>query len=48
MGMKKLDQTGCGADVEWTLLRIENTAAQLTEGTPGAGAGGRGQGVSPE
>jgi hypothetical protein len=37
-----------GDGFEWTLLWIENTAAQLTEGRPDAGAGGRGQGVSPE
>jgi hypothetical protein len=41
--MKKLDRTGCGAGVEWTLLPIENTAAQLTEHR-----GVDGQGVSPE
>ncbi|WP_344367018.1 hypothetical protein [Streptomyces gobitricini] len=43
MGMKKLDRTGGGAGVDWTLLRIENTAAQLTEHR-----GADGQGVSPE
>ncbi|MVO84979.1 hypothetical protein GPA10_09435 [Streptomyces sp. p1417] len=41
-------EPGWRAGVEWTLLWIENTAAQLTEGAPGAGADGRGQGVSPE
>ncbi|MFD4756412.1 hypothetical protein [Streptomyces sp. NPDC058426] len=41
-------EPGWRAGVEWTLLWIENTAARLTEGIPGAGAGGRGQGVSPE
>ncbi|SEE25423.1 hypothetical protein [Streptomyces sp. TLI_105] len=37
---------GWQAGVEWTLLWIENTAAQLTEGGP-SGASGR-QGVSPK
>lgn len=37
-------EPGWRAGIEWTLLWIENTAAQLTEGR---GAGGR-QGVSPE
>ncbi|WP_143665374.1 hypothetical protein [Streptomyces sp. gb14] len=41
-------EPGWRAGVEWTLLWIENTAAYLTEDTPGAGIGGRGQGVSPE
>ncbi len=41
-------EPGWRAEVEWTLPWIENTAAHLTEGTPGAGTGGRGQGVSPE
>ncbi|MEE1943266.1 hypothetical protein V1L54_28330 [Streptomyces sp. TRM 70361] len=39
-------EPGWRAGVEWTLLWIENTAAQLTEDKP-SGAGGR-QGVSPE
>ncbi|WP_327669461.1 MULTISPECIES: hypothetical protein [unclassified Streptomyces] len=41
-------EPGWQAGVEWTLLWIENTAAQLTEGRPGSGASGRGQGVAPE
>ncbi|WP_236246979.1 hypothetical protein [Streptomyces sp. CC210A] len=41
-------EPGWRSGVEWSLLWIENTASQLTEGRPGAGAGGRGQGVSPE
>mgnify|MGYP006949399558 CR=1 FL=1 len=39
-------EPGWRAGVEWTLLWIENTAGQLTEGRPDA-VGGR-QGVSPE
>ncbi|MFI7005549.1 hypothetical protein [Streptomyces sp. NPDC050145] len=42
------EEPGWRSGVEWALLWIENTASQLTEGRPGAGAGGRGQGVSPE
>ncbi|MCG8971555.1 hypothetical protein [Streptomyces sp. CL12-4] len=41
-------EPGWRSGVEWTLLWIENTASQLTGGRPDAGAGGRGQGVSPE
>ncbi|MBJ7005745.1 MULTISPECIES: hypothetical protein [Streptomyces] len=41
-------EPGWRSGVEWALLWIENTASHLTEGRPGAGAGGRGQGVSPE
>ncbi|MEU2310170.1 hypothetical protein [Streptomyces misionensis] len=41
-------EPGWRSGVEWALLRIENTAGQLTEGKPGAGASDRGQGVSPE
>ncbi|MFB8247322.1 hypothetical protein ACFC5X_20050 [Streptomyces sp. NPDC055952] len=41
-------EPGWRSGVEWALLWIENTASQLAEGEPGAGAGGRGQGVSPE
>ncbi|MEW1552018.1 hypothetical protein [Streptomyces tsukubensis] len=41
-------EPGWRAGVEWALLWIENTAGQLIEGRPGAGDGGRGQGVSPE
>ncbi|MFF9569979.1 hypothetical protein [Streptomyces sp. NPDC014685] len=41
-------EPGWRSGVEWALLWIENTASQLTEGRPGTGASGRGQGVSPE
>ncbi|MGO4634932.1 hypothetical protein AB4225_28995 [Streptomyces sp. 2RAF24] len=47
-GRYKGAEPGWRAGVEWTLLWIENTASQLTEGRPGSGASSRSQGVSPE
>lgn len=41
-------EPGWRAGVEWTLPWIENAAAQLTKGRPGAGVGGGGQSVPPE
>ncbi|EFG65812.1 hypothetical protein SSBG_06649 [Streptomyces sp. SPB074] len=46
--VERADQARSGLDASRCVHDRGGTSAQLTKGTPGAGAGGWGQGVSPE